>query len=166
MKSLILIISSCFWAFAGIFAQSRPTLYPEPASIQYGQGELALSNISLYVPATAPKDIVFALNELKQTLSERSGKPLKMASSLASSKIRYTVKTAGRTLPETDEATKGSTREQYTLAVTANGITIDAETSTGLYYAVQTLRQLVRGDKLPFVTISDRPTMAFRGVML
>lgn len=170
MKSLILIISSCFWVFTGIFAQNRPSLLPEPTSIQYRNGALAVSNVTFYVPPTASKDIVFALKELQQTLSERSGKPVKTASTLAASRVRYTVKTTGRELPETDEATKGSTREHYSLSVSAQGIRIEAETSTGLWYAVQTLRQLIQGEgqqaAIPYVTITDRPTMAFRGVMM
>lgn len=170
MKSLILIISTCFWVFTGVFAQNRPSLLPEPTSVQYGNGALAVSNLTLYVPPTVSKDIVFILKELQQTLRERSGKPVKMASTLATSRVCYTVKTTGRELPETDEATKGSTREHYSLSVSAQGIRIEAETSTGLWYAVQTLRQLIQGEgeraTIPYVTITDRPTMAFRGMMM
>ena len=88
MKSLILIISTCFWVFTGVFAQNRPSLLPEPTSVQYGNGALAVSNLTLYVPPTASKDIVFILKELQQTLRERSGKPVKMASTLATSRVR------------------------------------------------------------------------------
>ena len=170
MKSLLTLFCTCFWAFAGIFAQNRPVLYPEPTSIQYGQGELLLQNLSLYVAPTASKELVFALNELKQTIRERSGKALKMANTTHTASIRFTVKTPGRELPETNEAQPGSTREHYSLSINAKGVEIIAQTSAGLYYAVQTIRQLIQGSgakaALPFVTIQDRPQLAFRGVMM
>ena len=60
-------------------------------------------------------------------------------------------------------------REQaYTLAVQRGRIVIYADALPGLYYAVQTLRQLVRlhGDHIPALTIRDWPSLGARGLML
>lgn len=58
----------------------------------------------------------------------------------------------------------------YRLDVTDNGITITASDSRGLFYAAQTLKQLVRTDKqgnqtLPICSITDYPDVAFRGTV-
>lgn len=55
----------------------------------------------------------------------------------------------------------------YDLTIAGDSITIAAPTSTGRYYGVQTLRQLLRGSRdtvLPRVKIRDYPALAWRGV--
>ncbi|WP_338868889.1 beta-N-acetylhexosaminidase [Spirosoma sp. SC4-14] len=151
-------------------AQQPPTLLPVPQSVQYGKGELPVHNLSVYIAPNAAADVVFALSEFSKFVSTQSGQPVKKSSSAATSTIRYTVNTSGHQLPGTDEIATRNTREQYTLSITAKGIDIAAETSTGLYYAVQTLRQLVQGQGrnayFPVVTIRDQPRLAYRGVMM
>jgi hexosaminidase len=63
------------------------------------------------------------------------------------------------------------TGEQYQLEVTADGVTIRAGTGAGLFWGVQTLRQLMPAQtKAPVVVpggrIVDAPRFAYRGVML
>ncbi len=61
----------------------------------------------------------------------------------------------------------------YVLRVAENGIRITASEPAGLFWGVQTLRQLVpvtadpdTGWAIPATTISDRPRFAYRGAML
>lgn len=59
--------------------------------------------------------------------------------------------------------------EEYALEVAEGGVTVRAGGGAGLFWAVQTLRQLmpVTGPTiLPGVRITDRPRFAYRGVML
>lgn len=67
--------------------------------------------------------------------------------------------------------------EAYRLEVTRDGIRIVSGAAAGAFYAVQTLRQLlpsgaldpggrVRAVEIPAVVITDRPAMAYRGLML
>jgi len=58
--------------------------------------------------------------------------------------------------------------QAYALSITPQAITIYADSPTGLFYGVQTLRQVVRlsGTRLPALTIRDWPTLRYRGVML
>jgi len=74
-------------------------------------------------------------------------------------------------------ASPGLGREGYELAVTGTGVTIQAEHPAGLFYGVQTLRQLLppavesRAPRpgpwpVPAVRITDRPRFAYRGAML
>ncbi|MBN8826647.1 MULTISPECIES: beta-N-acetylhexosaminidase [unclassified Spirosoma] len=157
------------WSLTAL-AQQRPILLPQPQSIQYGQGALPLQNLTIHVAPKVPADVLFALNELKKILSERTGKTITPSSSANTATIRYSVKTSGQELPETQEATNGNHREQYAITISAKGLDITAQTSTGLYYAIQTIRQLIQGQgakaTLPFVTINDQPKLAYRGVMM
>jgi hexosaminidase len=61
--------------------------------------------------------------------------------------------------------------EAYQLDIDATGVTIRARTAAGLFWGVQTLRQLLPGDPgaavaLPGGRVVDRPRLAYRGVML
>ncbi|RMI37944.1 beta-N-acetylhexosaminidase [Streptomyces triticirhizae] len=56
--------------------------------------------------------------------------------------------------------------EGYRLTVDDNGARAVAATATGLVWAVQTLRQLLRERRLPHVEIVDRPRYAWRGSLL
>ena len=56
-------------------------------------------------------------------------------------------------------------QEGYTLKLTANGVTVTAADEAGLYYAMQTLRQLVASGKFRTVSIRDWPAIAFRGTV-
>ncbi|WP_344849300.1 beta-N-acetylhexosaminidase [Pedobacter jeongneungensis] len=60
-------------------------------------------------------------------------------------------------------------KEGYQLVVSKKGINIKALDSSGLYYGVQTLRQLMQntsaGVAIPFCEISDWPAFAVRGFM-
>ena len=61
----------------------------------------------------------------------------------------------------------GTGPESYTLKVSRDSILITAGDSAGLFYARQTLRQLVEpdGHSIPCVSISDSPRFAWRGYM-
>jgi hexosaminidase len=63
----------------------------------------------------------------------------------------------------------GYADEEYTLEVDADGVTIRASGGAGLFWGVQTLRQLLPPTGpavLPGVYVTDRPRFAYRGVML
>ncbi len=65
------------------------------------------------------------------------------------------------------KAPKKVAGQAYVLKVTKNEIVAVARTPEGLYYAAQTLRQLLtRNGRVPCVTIADWPTYIHRGVML
>ncbi len=58
--------------------------------------------------------------------------------------------------------------EGYELSVTPQGVTLRAPKPAGLFYGVQTLRQLLLpgGKSFPVVEIEDQPRFAWRGLML
>ena len=57
--------------------------------------------------------------------------------------------------------------EGYTLSVTPEGVAIHAAARAGLFYGVQTLRQMIgSGGAVPCAEITDAPRFAWRGAML
>lgn len=55
--------------------------------------------------------------------------------------------------------------ESYTLSVQPTGISITATAPEGVYWALQTLRQLSEGNRLPAVDIADEPAFRVRGLL-
>ena len=60
-------------------------------------------------------------------------------------------------------------KEAYKIQINHEGVLIKAETDSGFYYAIQTLKQLITFDEdlgtFPFVFIEDYPQMPWRGVV-
>jgi hexosaminidase len=56
--------------------------------------------------------------------------------------------------------------EGYELMVAASGVRLVAHAPAGLFYGVQTVRQLLGGRRIPAVRIRDRPRFGWRGAML
>ena len=73
-------------------------------------------------------------------------------------------------LPANNETAGPDSRESYTLRVTSKGAEIQARSSAGLFYGVQTLLQMVEGSgpeaALPEAEVQDWPALAYRGVMI
>ncbi len=55
--------------------------------------------------------------------------------------------------------------EGYALALADGGVTIQASTGTGFFYAVKTLVQLLASDEYQPVVVQDYPTVPFRGTV-
>jgi len=74
----------------------------------------------------------------------------------------------GTFAPEGSARPESIEEQCYTLTVKRGRITLYADAPAGLFYAVQTLRQLVRihGQYLPDLAIRDWPTLPYRGLML
>lgn len=56
--------------------------------------------------------------------------------------------------------------EGYKLEVTAKGIDLNAGTEDGLFYGMQTLRQLYADGSVPCVSVTDNPRFKYRGLHL
>lgn len=63
-------------------------------------------------------------------------------------------------------ADKGLGNEGYALSVTAQGVTAEANTRAGLFYAMQTFKQLIAGSPAREMQIRDRPAYRWRGMHL
>ncbi len=72
----------------------------------------------------------------------------------------------GRVVCELDASSPNLSREGYGLEVRSDGIRITAADSAGLFYARQTLLQLLTAKGIPCVKITDNPRFGYRGIHL
>lgn len=132
------------------------------------------------IRVTAAPDARQVADHLAELLRPATGFPLPVADTLAAEKNgTLTLTLAGTTPPPpgTDAESADLGAEGYRLDVTATGVRVVAETAAGLFYGVQTLRQLLPAAvesptpvtarwSLPGGTILDRPRFPYRGAML
>src|SRR5579863_2204675 len=153
-----------------LMAAHRP-LVPRPQQIRYGDGRLTLKGIAVSLgPGAAPEDR-FAAVELASALAEITAARVPVVNSgPAAHTIALHRTGVVDPLPGPDDRPGPDSREAYILRISGNGAEISARSSAGLYYAVQTIRQMVEenaGEKfLPEVEIHDWPALAYRGFMM
>lgn len=144
----------------------RHALIPYPASIVNGTGTVAVSALSgIYCPEGP------CLRYAREFAAQ-----LKLTSGIELGVTAGTAAPAGASLVMSVD--DGLPHEAYTLKVGADrGVEITAADSTGFFYALQTLRQLlpvaVYGTErqeadwsVPCVEIADRPQLGYRGFMM
>lgn len=119
-------------------------------------------------------------DHLAELLRPATGLPLPVADALAVDPAGPMTLTLAGTTPPPPATTGGSAdlgAEGYRLDVGSSGVRVVAETTAGLFYGVQTLRQLLPAAvesptpvagrwALPGGTILDRPRFPYRGAML
>lgn len=146
----VLTLSGFQFAFATQTApqpERQVQIVPWPNRITVGDGFLSLAG-GVAVKGTKG----FAADYLTDMLRDEYG--------IASGKTRITFTTDAKLA----EVLGG---EGYTLDIDARGIRIAAAGKTGLFYGVQTLRQLITADKtVPYVSIEDRPAFGWRAFLL
>lgn len=127
-------------------------IYPEPAHVQFGEG--SLNPVSAF-DAAIDEPI---LSECRQAgfFAESALQALCTHDKPAQT-CRFLAKKQEDIHPE-----------GYRLLIDASGIAVHVKTGAGLFYALQTLRQLSGqcGGGFPFLEITDYPSLDIRGVML
>ncbi len=144
-------------------------IIPQPNHVQVGEGAFSIT----------PRTTVRASEEARAT-GEYLRDLLRPAMGFALSLEEATgnAAVADAILLTLKNADKALGSEGYELAVSRESVVVRANTSTGLFYGIQTLRQLlpveiespdvVKGESwiLPAVTISDAPRFEWRGMLL
>lgn len=153
-------------------------LIPQPTSTKGGTGAFTLNAATTIVLPAADDPVAlnadyFAATQLQAEIEaltglalaiERRATPLRMNNVIMLLRAGRDVDTFSPDLTDLPQA--GA--EAYHLGITPTEIIIVAADGAGIFYGVQTLRQLVRtqGSRLPSLSIDDAPAMAYRGVML
>jgi hexosaminidase len=142
-------------------------LIPIPMSMEYGEGCFVLNADSVLVAEEGAKS---SATQLAAFLRPATGLNPTIVSSAGNR--RHTV------ILTEDKAMTDLGAEGYCLQVTPERIALSAPTQAGLFYGIQTLRQLlptrIFSDHLiknvawqiPCLTIRDRPRFGWRGLML
>lgn len=174
MLRLTLIVASALTIFACTPAgneSSSPqslSLIPRPASFTPGNGYFTIAkNTRIVLPSHSPE-----LNTMGDLLANEINQATGFAPQLemveAPSPSQNTI------VISLDPAVKNP--EGYTLTVTRENIVIKGQTPKGVFYALQTLRQLFPPEfenpaspltlNVPVVDIEDQPRYAYRGLNL
>lgn len=137
-------------------------LLPQVQHINYGNGSIPLCRLAL---TNASGEDNLALTQIKELLHRHCP-----SSAPASLPIRISHDELDSGLPGVDDHASSTSRESYTLSISRSGVRLHGRTSAGVFYAVQTLRQLIEessnGPQLPFVEIEDWPSLPYRGFMM
>jgi hexosaminidase len=162
--SLGRVFAMLLLAAAPALAEHR-RLLPRPQQIRYGPARLPVCSTALQLPAGATDDDGFAAAGFARTRTSHCG-----TSPAGEAAITVEVAEPGPSLPVPGEAAGPDSREAYSLAIGASGGRVWARSSAGLFYAVQTLGQLIEGEgpaaSLPEVEVRDWPQLAGRGTMV
>ena len=163
MRYVILIIIVLCCSTFGTLAQTL-SLMPLPYDIKQGTGSYILTSATKIVLKTDSIEVKKSCDFFLDLINPSTGMNIGYASSSATPII-----------VELDSLI--SHPEGYRLKVTEREITIQAQTPAGVFYAFQTLRQLlppfiesrtmvVRKWTIPVIEINDVPRFQYRGLML
>lgn len=146
---------------------------PQPKQLEARNERFALGRDARIILADARSvEDRFAAEDFMDDLRETSGATVSIAKSrgrrailigqIDQSAIKSAFDRAGVSVPENLKS------EGYVLSVSANEIVVGGRDAAGVFYGLQTLKQLVRGDKadafIQGARIVDWPTMRWRGV--
>jgi hexosaminidase len=140
-------------------------LMPVPSSLQWGAGRIRLD--STFTVAVRPQTdgrLVRAVARMTRRLEARLGVPLAKDPVVDPARATLVIEAAG---PGQDVQTP-TEDESYTLDVSATQAALRAPTVVGVLRGLETILQLVDGDRggffLPVVAIRDRPRFPWRGI--
>lgn len=154
------------WASTG-----HNVLLPQPQQVKYGSGQLRLRGAGIRLTTGLSAEDRFAADQLSMCLSDAAQQPVSVSEGGTSGAL-ITLKRTGEVapLPIPGDHPGPTSREAYTLKVSPDNGEVEATSSAGLFYGVQTLCQLIEGSTgeavLPDVEIHDWPVLAYRGTMV
>jgi hexosaminidase len=151
-------------------AEHNPLL-PRPHDVRYGSGQLRVRGLAIVFGSPADSEDRFAAGQLSSALSERSRTSIPVAAKhTATHEIELYRTGSAADLAQPGEQPGPDCPEAYSIRITADRAEVRARSSRGLFYAVQTLGQLVEGAgpgaALPVVEIRDWPALVYRGTMV
>jgi len=168
-RHMLVFLLVCF-LMPALGAAHNPLL-PRPERVKHGAGKLPLQDIAIRFAISPSAEDRFAAEELAAALSVFAKVPIATGQAEPSGPAILLNRTGeGEPVAPPEERPGSDSRESYSLKVTPTGAEIRGRSSAGLYYGVQTLRQLVEGTGahafLPEVEIQDWPSLAYRGFMM
>lgn len=145
-------------------------LIPLPAFIKEQAGEYIITPETKIV--LNDKSLKQEVITLQETFTDKFGSPLRVVESERKGNSAGGIVLKIEKMAAADASEPG----EYSLDVTRKEITITASTSTGIFYGIQTLRQLImlsslaedneKDISIKSISIIDEPRFQWRGVML
>ena len=149
----------------------EPQILPQLQSVNFGSGSISLVDAKIGFASEPSTEDVFAAEWLAEIIQEKSNKKIEIVQSASDGQmIVFERIEADRPLPLPEDQAGPDSREAYNIEIDNNQVRITSRSSAGLFYAVQTLGQLLEIDasevNLPHCTIEDWPQMVYRGFMM
>lgn len=166
----VLLLLPAFQGTASTIA-GHNALLPQPQQSQYGPGHLRIRGLGVRLATLPSVEDRFAADQLSRCLSDATRETVPVSEGGDSGRL-IELKRTGEVapLPLPGEHPGPTSREAYTLKISPDKGEVEATSSAGVYYGVQTLCQLIEGSGsdaiLPEVEIHDWPAMAYRGTMV
>ena len=169
-KHLLLAIGFLFGLSKAGYASDDLSLIPQPVSVVRSAGHYELpANLNIQVNTLNPQ-VEYVAKRVLDRIANVAGFKRRIEKIPSSSPVLIFL------LKESELEHLGN--EGYRLNVTAKGVEIISARPAGMFYAVQTLLQLLPPEiesrkavvkknwQIPFVRIFDKPRFAWRGLML
>ena len=156
------LLSAVFLLFAAAVSMpvAAQNIIPQPENISLLKGQFKLNKGTKIVSNLTGSDFKM----LNQYTSEVLKHPLAYAKNPSQQGVFRLI--CKGTAQQAAQAMDSVRLQGYELEVTPKGITIQALTPTGLFYGLQTLRQLEKDGQIACVKVKDAPRFAYRGLMI
>ena len=156
------LLSAVFLLFAAAVSMpvAAQNIIPQPENISLLKSQFKLNKGTKIVTNLTGSDF----KVLNQYTSEVLKHPLAYAKN-PSQQGAFRLICKG-TAQQAAQAMDSVRLQGYELEVTPKGITIQALTPTGLFYGLQTVRQLEKDGQIACVKVKDAPRFAYRGLMI
>ena len=156
------LLSAVFLLFATAVSMpvAAQNIIPQPENISLLKGQFKLNKGTKIVTNLTGSDF----KVLNQYTSEVLKHPLAYAKNPSQQGVFRLI--CKGTAKQAAQAMDSVRLQGYELEVTPKGITIQALTPTGLFYGLQTLRQLEKDGQIACVKVKDAPRFAYRGLMI
>ncbi|MBO9729913.1 MAG: beta-N-acetylhexosaminidase [Chitinophaga sp.] len=142
---------------AGTLPVQAIHIIPQPAEVKTLSGTFTLSGATAIIPGKSAGEA----NQLQQALQETYGLSLSLKPAAKADFIHLSLN---------EKLKQDLGTEGYQLLVLPAGITITAATNTGIFYGIQSLRQLIVANGNTYtvdaVSVKDKPRFGWRAFML
>jgi hexosaminidase len=156
----------------GILKAQDQSLLPSPEKVIWGNDKFLLNGAKILISPGLLTREQTAIIHFKDIVKEIAGITINTTYAEEAGVRMIILKSdePGEALPVPDEKTGPDSRESYQIHVSKDRVIVNARTDAGIFYALKTLEQMIRGEKeesyLPESDINDYPAMAYRGVMM
>ena len=142
----------CLITLTGLYGHAQ-TLIPQPSHRETHTGYANLTS-NIKIIARLPKSEKSRLTSVARALFRQAPHhPRKLVVVLTAD-------------GKSNDAWNDASLQGYRLRVGRDTIRVEAPGGMGIFYGLQTLSQLIEGNRIPCTTITDRPKYAHRGFML
>ena len=158
---------------SALVPSTMPAIFPTPVSTEIGRGNFKLgTSITLIFSGTVDKGTRSLVSKVLENAGVKSIKQAKkLPKTIDGNYMLIGTHTAPLVLNDLKKitATLDTNANGYTLASKlidkGSVITLTAKDAAGLYYAVQTFRQLANRSIFPEIVINDHPALPIRGTI-